>query len=360
MDVKYQVFVSSTFIDLQDERRAAIEAILNIGHIPVGMEAFQASDDTQWDYIKRRIDESDYYVVIVGERYGSEDKGKSYTQMEYEYAVASGVPVAGFLLDPTSRQSWPSNKVEFDKRDKVENFRNLCQQKLVKFWRNTDELGGRVSVALNELMRQKPRTGWVRADVVPSANVLEELTRLSEEKRLLQAQVEALSEVDQKLSIPADVRWLITEYRKTNTADYFNPPNPLAIDMTLLDFFMKAVAHFAAEIYIYSCRYEFQDVLLGANNTDDAASDVIDRIMLEFLVGNLIEKHTRVSYSHNQPSSSEVYRLTDFGKKFAMLLKEFLVREAMSDQQDEYKDPEQNQLPSLPEQKKSKAPEKKI
>ncbi|WP_376703412.1 DUF4062 domain-containing protein [Mesorhizobium sp. ISC25] len=71
-----------------DERRSVIEAVLNLGHIPVGMEAFQASDDTQWDYIKRRIDDSDYYVLIVAERYGSELKGKSYTQMEYEYAVA--------------------------------------------------------------------------------------------------------------------------------------------------------------------------------------------------------------------------------------------------------------------------------
>lgn len=65
MDVKYRVFVSSTFADLQDERRAVIEMIINMGHIPVGMEAFQASDDSQWEYIKRRIDESDYYVLII-------------------------------------------------------------------------------------------------------------------------------------------------------------------------------------------------------------------------------------------------------------------------------------------------------
>lgn len=335
MDVKYQVFVSSTFIDLQDERRAAIEAILNIGHIPVGMEAFQASDDTQWEYIKRRIDESDYYVVIVGERYGSEEKGKSYTQMEYEYAIACGVPVAGFLLDPTARKSWPADKVEFDKRDKVESFRNLCQQKLVKYWRNADELGGRVSVALNELMRHRPRTGWVRADVVPSSNVLEEFTRLSEEKRLLQAKVEALSNADGTLSIPADVRWLINEYRNTNIGDYFKPPHPRVIDMTLLDFFRETVAQFTAEIPSYRCQYDFQEMLLGANETDDRVGDVIEKIILEFLVGNVIEKYPKVSYSHSQPSSSDFYRLTDFGKKFVMMLKEFLSREAMSSQESE-------------------------
>jgi hypothetical protein len=99
MDVKYQIFVSSTYADLVDERRSVIEAVLNLGHIPVGMAAFQASDDTQWDYIKRRIDDSDYCVLIVAERYGSELKGKSYTQMEYEYAVAQGVPTVAFLLE---------------------------------------------------------------------------------------------------------------------------------------------------------------------------------------------------------------------------------------------------------------------
>ena len=61
MDVKYQVFVSSTFVDLEAVRRSVIETILNLKHIPVGMEAFQASDDTQWDHLKKRIDESDCY-----------------------------------------------------------------------------------------------------------------------------------------------------------------------------------------------------------------------------------------------------------------------------------------------------------
>ncbi|TPI17193.1 DUF4062 domain-containing protein [Mesorhizobium sp. B4-1-3] len=183
MDIKYQIFVSSTFVDLQDERRSVIEAILNMGHIPVGMEAFQASDDSQWDYIKRRIDESDYYVVVVAERYGSELRGKSYTQMEYEYAVKQHVPVAGLLLDGNTRKSWPSDKVEFEKKAKVEKFRQLCQKKTVKYWRGADDLGAKVQLALNELFRTKPRTGWVRADKVPSSSVLDELAKLSEERR---------------------------------------------------------------------------------------------------------------------------------------------------------------------------------
>jgi hypothetical protein len=45
MNVKYQIFVSSTFEDLEDERAELIKACLNIDHIPVGMKMFNAADE---------------------------------------------------------------------------------------------------------------------------------------------------------------------------------------------------------------------------------------------------------------------------------------------------------------------------
>ena len=45
MNVKYQIFVSSTYEDLKDERAEVIKACLNMGHIPVGMEMFNAADE---------------------------------------------------------------------------------------------------------------------------------------------------------------------------------------------------------------------------------------------------------------------------------------------------------------------------
>jgi len=89
---KLQVFVSSTFTDLKEERQAAVEAILTAGHIPAGMELFSAGDESQWNVIKRRIDESDVYMLILGGRYGSieSNSGKSYTHLEYKYATEQG------------------------------------------------------------------------------------------------------------------------------------------------------------------------------------------------------------------------------------------------------------------------------
>ena len=89
MNKKLQVFVSSTYTDLIEERQAAVEAILDAGHIPAGMELFKAGNKSQLETIYKWIDDSDVYILILGGRYGSieEISGKSYIQLEYEYAV---------------------------------------------------------------------------------------------------------------------------------------------------------------------------------------------------------------------------------------------------------------------------------
>ncbi|MCV5233546.1 DUF4062 domain-containing protein, partial [Escherichia coli] len=71
MKKKLQVFVSSTYEDLKHDRQAAVSAILKAGHIPAGMELFTSGDQSQMDTIRRWIDESDVYMLILGGRYGS-------------------------------------------------------------------------------------------------------------------------------------------------------------------------------------------------------------------------------------------------------------------------------------------------
>ncbi|MDD3257426.1 MAG: DUF4062 domain-containing protein, partial [Methanocorpusculum sp.] len=98
MDKKYQIFISSTYEDLKEERQAAIKSVLRIGHIPTGMELFHASNDDQWKVITKIIDECDYYLLIIGGRYGSlDDSGISYTEKEYDYAKEIGKPIIAFV-----------------------------------------------------------------------------------------------------------------------------------------------------------------------------------------------------------------------------------------------------------------------
>jgi Domain of unknown function (DUF4062) len=110
MNVKYQIFVSSTYEDLKEERNEVIKACLNMGHIPVGMEMFNAADEEQWQVITRTIDQCDYYVVIIAHRYGSTVEGISFTEKEYDYAVAQGVPILGFPIDDGA--SWPNDRID--------------------------------------------------------------------------------------------------------------------------------------------------------------------------------------------------------------------------------------------------------
>ena len=146
MDKKYQVFVSSTYEDLQEERKKVMEALLQMNCFPVGMEYFNASDDSQWEVIKSLIRECDYYVLIVAGRYGSieEESGKSYTQKEFEYAIEQGVPVISFVHQ--CPESLPGTKIEQDpiKREKLVDFKKFIKKRLCKFWNNADVLSAQV------------------------------------------------------------------------------------------------------------------------------------------------------------------------------------------------------------------------
>lgn len=54
MDKRYQVFVSSTYEDLHEERREVMQALLALDCIPTGMELFPAADDDSWTHIKHK------------------------------------------------------------------------------------------------------------------------------------------------------------------------------------------------------------------------------------------------------------------------------------------------------------------
>lgn len=191
MEKKYQVFISSTYEDLQEERKKVMEALLQMNCFPVGMEYFNASDSSQWEVIKSLIRECDYYVLIVAGRYGSVEKesGKSYTQKEFEYAIEQEVPVISFV------HKNPENILKkYVETDLIANkllceFKTNVKRKLCKFWDNADELAAQVVLSLTSLIKTYPRVGLVKADEVSSAEANKELLKLKEENARLKQQV---------------------------------------------------------------------------------------------------------------------------------------------------------------------------
>lgn len=191
-DKKYQVFISSTYKDLEKARDSIIKAVLELYHIPIGMEMFSAEDEDQWEIIRRTIETSDYYILILGQRYGTKTKeGISFTQKEYEFALEINIPILAFVLD----ESVPLGPTERDSNvEDVNAFRQtvLKNTKMAQFWKNIDELTKKVSISLMKQIMQKPGTGWVRGDQQISQEVSQELTSLSRENRELRDTIKKL------------------------------------------------------------------------------------------------------------------------------------------------------------------------
>ena len=55
MEKRYQVFVSSTKEDLEEERQEITKALLVSNCIPAGMELFPAADESSWKIIKKQL-----------------------------------------------------------------------------------------------------------------------------------------------------------------------------------------------------------------------------------------------------------------------------------------------------------------
>ncbi|PQA93970.1 hypothetical protein B0A69_10255 [Chryseobacterium shigense] len=181
MTKRYSVFVSSTYEDLKEERKEVIQALLELDCIPIGMELFPATDDDQWTLIQELIEDSDYYILIIGGRYGSMNKkGISYTQMEYEYAVSIGVPVISFIPKHPDQIVTGKTDKSSEKENKLKEFKTLVSEKMIKFWNTPEELGSVVSRSLVKLIKSKPRIGWVKADQISSDQANLEILELKQ------------------------------------------------------------------------------------------------------------------------------------------------------------------------------------
>lgn len=190
MEKRYQVFVSSTYADLQDERQEVMQALLELDCIPAGMELFPAANEDQWSLIKRVIEDCDYYIVIIAGRYGSiGPEGRSYTEMEYKYAFENGKPIIAFLHKNPGSLPFDRCEQSSEGKVKLEELRQLVQQKMCRFWDSPAELGSQVSRSLVKLIKNNPAVGWVRGDLVPDESATEEMLRLMKRIEELEAKL---------------------------------------------------------------------------------------------------------------------------------------------------------------------------
>lgn len=168
MEKKYQIFVSSTYDDLKEERKKVQDIILSMYHFPIGMEMFSAADEEQWEIIKETIDSSDYYVLIIANRYGTlieegEDRGISYTEKEYRYAKSRNIPIIAFIIDSSVPRLESQRESSIKSQEKLSKFiEEVKTGRMIQSWKTGDDLASKVMNSLNKLFVKRKRPGWIR------------------------------------------------------------------------------------------------------------------------------------------------------------------------------------------------------
>lgn len=200
MQKKLQVFVSSTYVDLVEERQAAVSAILKAGHIPAGMELFTAGDKSQLQTIKNWIDQCDVFMLILAGRYGSvePESGLSYTEIEYNYALEKHKPLFAVVIQEDALEK----KTKTDGRSALElenpkllgEFRKKVLSNISSFFSDAKDIKLCIHESLSDISGNNDLSGWVRASDIPDVDALRaENSKLLKEKIKLESKLRGAS-----------------------------------------------------------------------------------------------------------------------------------------------------------------------
>lgn len=171
MDKRYQVFLSSTYTDLKEERQEVISALIKRKCFPIAMEYFPAMSRKSIDYIKDAIRECDFYILIIAGRYGSskDENGVSLTEIEFDYAQELKIPTNIYMYDGPAL---PSDKIEAtdEGKNRLQNFIEKLRNTELGYatWTNKDNLASAVKDGIEELKSSTSAVGWIRADKTTS------------------------------------------------------------------------------------------------------------------------------------------------------------------------------------------------
>ena len=246
MERKYQFFISSTYEDLKIEREKAIYTILEMEQFPIGMELFSAADEDQWSVISQTIENSDYYVLIIGRRYGSIisgaglDSGISYTEKELNYAMIKNIPVLAFIMDDDAAKSI-SSREKPEKVAKLEAFKNKVKDgRYVKFFNNPDQFSTYLLQSIHKALRRGDRPGWIRAPEFDIEESHARILQLTERIHTLEAlNADLQNETNRKPN-------LVINYRRDPECEDENG-NPIGNEPEIVD----GIIHYKARsIYI--------------------------------------------------------------------------------------------------------------
>lgn len=163
-DGRLSIYISSTYSDLAEYRRATHDALRQMGHDVRAMEDYIARDDRPLDVCLRDVRSCELYVGIFGWRYGfvpphDNPEHLSMTQLEFKAARANGVPCLIFMLAEES--PWPPSLMdaktgESDHGSRIDALRaTLAETYLASYFGSPQQLASQVGIAVAAHAQQK-------------------------------------------------------------------------------------------------------------------------------------------------------------------------------------------------------------
>lgn len=284
MDKRYQVFVSSTYTDLKEERQSVTQTLMEMDCIPAGMELFPATDEEQWTFIKKIIDDCDYYLLIIGGRYGSvSEEGVSYTEKEYDYAVEKGLKIVALVHGSPGELPLHKSESTVELREKLDGFRQKATTgRLVKFWKDSSELPGLVALSLTKTIRLFPALGWVRASETTNEGLLLEINELRKlngslelEIKNLKQQEKTIYEVSNLAGLDDSFEVCGTYYNGTRNASWNAELTWREIFFFVSPYLLKPVTQESVKNILRDAVAERESISVRANVIDDQVFQTI-------------------------------------------------------------------------------------
>lgn len=117
-----KIFISSVSGDLDAERKALESGIRKLGELYVGMEYFGSDPRSALEFDNDAVDQCDLCVGLLGDRYGSIERGsgKSFTELEYDAARAKRIPILVYFKNAFRTGSEEEQQASFKQRVRLD------------------------------------------------------------------------------------------------------------------------------------------------------------------------------------------------------------------------------------------------
>ncbi len=150
-----KVFVSSTFIDLKEYRKAVEEVLNRVRAQFQGMEYFGARPEEPKRACLAEIEESDVFVGIYAHRYGHVPNGdsKSITEQEFDFANQLSLPCYCYVIDPD--YPWTPAYIEHSAKEQFQRFMAKVAGLVRERFTTPDDLAKKVAADLYREMKSQ-------------------------------------------------------------------------------------------------------------------------------------------------------------------------------------------------------------